>query len=195
MKKIPKFSPILVSLLTLSLFLFSCSSTKSVAKKNLPDDEQLVTVYCTGPEYESNSEAFRAHSVGESQDQGISQKIALNNARTQLASQIKDNVTSVLDNYAKQQGHNADQELEQNFQSLSREVVDEELVGTRTICEKVTKTSSGRYKTYVAIELASDKILNSLNNRLSQDTKVKIDYDYEKFKKEFKEAIENHKNQ
>lgn len=193
MKKMYRFSALFMSLLTLSFMLSSCHSTKDVAT-NKPAGETLVNVYCSGPKYESDAQAFRANSVGESMDQAISQKIALNNARTQLASEIKDVVKGTLDNYAKQQVHNTDQELEKDFQSLSREIVDQQLVGTRTVCEKVTKTAKGNYKTYVAVELANDKVLSSLNNRLSQDTKLKIDYDYTKFKKEFDQAIQNEKN-
>ena len=193
MKRSYKFSTLLMSLLTLSFMLSSCGSSRKMANKT-PAGETLVHVYCSGPQYQSDAQAFRANAVGESMDQAISQKISLNNARTQLAAEIKDVVQSSLDNYAKQQVHNTDAELEKNFQSLGREIVNQTLVGTRTICEKVTKTAKGNYKTYVAIELASDKILNSLNNRLSQDTKLKIDYDYEKYKKEFEKEIQNQKN-
>lgn len=192
MKKMYKFSALLMPVLALSFVLASCSSTRKVAKKS-PTGETLVNVYCSGPQYESDAEAFRATSMGESMDQAISQKLALNNARTVLASEIKDVVQSTLDNYAKQQVHNKDAELEKNFQSLSREIVDQELVGTRTVCEKVTKTTAGNYKTYIAIELANNKVLSSLNNRLSQDTQLKIDYDYTKFKKQFDQAIQNAK--
>jgi hypothetical protein len=192
MKNFRQISLWLALLFGISLALASCKSDKKIAKES---KEKLVTVFCTGPKYETDNKAFRANSVGESIDQAISKKIALNNARTQLASEIKVTVQSALDNYAKQQVHNTNADLEKNFQSLSREIVNQELVGTRTICEKVTKAKKGKYKTYVAIELASDKILKSLDDRLSKDEKVKIDYDYEKFKKEFEKALENMKNQ
>ncbi len=192
MKKMQQLSWLLAALFGISLALASCKSDKKIAKGN---KEKLVEVFCSGSKYQTDNKVFRANSVGESIDQAISKKIALNNARTQLASEIKVTVQSALDNYAKQQVHNNNADLEKNFQSLSREIVDQELVGTRTICEKVTKAKKGKYKTYIAIELTSDKILKSLNDRLSKDEKLKIDYDYEKFKKEFDKALENMKNQ
>ncbi len=191
MKKFSTISFLFAALVGAGLFFSSCKSEKKIAKEN---KEKLVTVFCTGPKYQTDNKTFRANAVGESIDQAISKKIALNNARTQLASEIKVTVQSALDNYAKQQVHNTNADLEKNFQSLSREIVNQELIGTRTICEKVTKAKKGKYKTYVAIELTSDKILKSLNNRLSKDEKLKIDYDYEKFKKEFDKALENMKN-
>ena len=51
------------------------------------------------------------------------------------------------------------------------------------------KTPEGKYKVYVAIELAGDELLQGIHNRVSkglkENTKLRIDYDYEKFKKEF----------
>ncbi|MBE0650046.1 MAG: hypothetical protein IH595_04310 [Bacteroidales bacterium] len=193
MKKMYKFSTLLLSVLTLGFMLTSCSSARKMAKK-APAGETPVQVYCSGPQYQSDTQAFRANAIGESMDQAISQKIALNNARTNLASEMTVTLKGLLNNYAKQQVHNTDEELEKNFQDLSQEVVDQQLVGTRTICEKVTKSDKGNYKTYIAIELANDKVLSSLSNRLSQDTKLKIDYDYTKFKKEFEQAIQNQEN-
>ena len=193
MKKSYKFSALLMSVLTLSFMLSSCGSSRKMANKT-PAGETLVHVYCSGPQYQSDAQAFRANAVGESIDQAISQKISLNNARTNLASEMKVTLKGLLDNYAKQQVHNHDVELEKNFQNLSREVVNQQLVGTRTICEKVTKTAKGNYKTYIAIELASNKVLSSLNNRLSQNTQLKIDYDYAKFKKEFEKAMQKQAN-
>ena len=62
--------------------------------------------------------------------------------------------------------------------------------GINTICEKTTKTSDGKYKTYIAIELAGDELMTALNERLSKDAKLKIDYDYEQFKKTFEEEMD-----
>jgi hypothetical protein len=59
------------------------------------------------------------------------------------------------------------------------------LQGTRTICEKQTKTVEGKYKTYIAIELSADDLLNKYNERLSNDERLKADYNYEKFKDTF----------
>jgi hypothetical protein len=68
-------------------------------------------------------------------------------------------------------------------------VVKEKLSGVRVICEKTMKTPEGKYRVHIAIELAGDELLQGINNRASKElkdnTKLRIDYDYEKFKKEF----------
>jgi hypothetical protein len=77
----------------------------------------------------------------------------------------------------------------QRYRTLTIEVIKQELIGTKIICEKVTKTSSGNYKTYIALELGGDELLSQYNNRVSTDEMLKIDYNYEKFKKIYDEEM------
>jgi hypothetical protein len=51
------------------------------------------------------------------------------------------------------------------------------------------QTKEGNYKTYVAIELSADELVKQYNERLSKDERLKIDYDYEKFKQTFDEEM------
>jgi hypothetical protein len=60
----------------------------------------------------------------------------------------------------------------------------------KTICEKLVKTPEGRFKTYIAIELSADELVKAYNERLSQDERLKIDYDYEKFKETFEKEMD-----
>ena len=54
----------------------------------------------------------------------------------------------------------------------------------RTICERIT-TLNGKYKTYLAIELSGEDLVESINERLSKEEELKVDYDYQKFKESF----------
>jgi hypothetical protein len=94
-------------------------------------------------------------------------------------------VKTVTDNYVNSRTMNNKEELEQRFESLNREIVDQTLSGVRTICEKLVRTDQGNYKTYVALELSADELVTKYNERLSKDERLKIDYDYEKFKQTF----------
>jgi len=82
------------------------------------------------------------------------------------------------------------EEVEERFESLNREVVDQTLSGIVTKCEKLMKTKEGSYKTYVAIELSAEELVSKYNERLSKDDRLKIDYDYEKFKETFDKEME-----
>jgi hypothetical protein len=85
---------------------------------------------------------------------------------------------------------NNKEEVEERFESLNREIVDQTLSGIKTLCEKLVKTDNGTYKTYVALELSADELVSKYNERLSKDERLKIDYDYEKFKETFEKEME-----
>jgi hypothetical protein len=96
---------------------------------------------------------------------------------------------NVTDAYINSTSHNAVENLEQRYEGLTREVTNQKLSGTRTICEKTTKTQAGNFKTYVAVELSGEEILGAIKAKLSGDEKLRIDYDYEKFKKTFEDEM------
>lgn len=177
-------SSTLMLIMLAGLVMIGCKS-----KEKSPLGETEVVVPCSGSDFFTTNKFFRANSIGESQDQVTSKKKALTNARNELAQSIQTTVKTVTDNYVNSREMNNREEVEERFESLNREVVDQTLAGIRTLCEKLMKTQQGTYKTYVAIELSADELVASYNERLSQDERLKIDYDYEKFKETFEEEM------
>jgi hypothetical protein len=177
----------LLTALMLSGTFAACKSKKTVAENQTPPPgETEVKVLCSGPEFFTDNKAFRANSLGESMDQATSKKKALANARADLASAISTQIKGVIDNYVNSREMNNREEVAERFEGLTREVIDQRLAGTKTICEKVMKVeATGNYKTYVAIELSAQDLLAAYNERLSNDERLRIDYDYEKFKETF----------
>jgi polyhydroxyalkanoate synthesis regulator phasin len=171
------------------LALSSCGSSKPVAATPTIPDEVKVVMYCNGTEYMSDKTALRFSAIGTSMDQMTSKKKALSEARAGLAAQIETKIKSVIDNYVKSGEHSNKEDLSKRYEGLSREVVNQNLAGTRTICEEMTKTKDGTFKTYTCVELGGPEILSSLNNKLSKDEMLKVDYDYEKFKKTFEDEM------
>lgn len=172
-----------------AVFVVSCKSSKK-----LPKGETEINIPCSGSDYFTNNKFFRANSLGESSDLVASKKKALSNARGELAASIETTVKSVTDNYLNSREMNNKEEVEERFEQLNREIVNQQLQGLKTICEKQVKTNEGTYKTYVAIELSADDLVSSYNERLSKDERMKIDYDYEKFKETFEQEMEKFNN-
>jgi hypothetical protein len=172
--------------------LSACKSKKKAAEAAMPPTgETEVKVLCSGPEFFTDKKNFRANSLGESMDQATAMKKAMSNARAAMASAINTQVKSVIDNYVNSRELNNREEVAERFEGLSREVVDQRLAGTRTICEKTMRVdATGTYKSYVAIELSADDLLAAYNERLSKDEMLKVDYDYEKFKETFEKEME-----
>ena len=168
-------------------FQTGCKSKQEAVKK-VPGEEEIVR-YCYGPDYQTDKEHFRASASGESMDQMMSEKKAVSEARSKLAAQIETTVKTVTDNYGKSAEMNKKEDLMKRYETLSREVINQKLPGTREICNKQTKTKEGNYKTYVTIELGGTEVLNALNSKMSNDDIIKIDYNYEKFKKTFEDEM------
>jgi hypothetical protein len=165
----------------------SCKSSK---KASAEKGEVAITTYCSGPEYYSDDEYFRANNSGESTNQSMAKKKAMSNARLDLAASIETKVKAVIDNYFSSYTSGQDIDDKERYEGLSREVINQELNGIRTKCEQFTKLENGNYKCYVAIELAGDEILNGMKNRISDNEKLKIDFQYEKFKEEFQKEMD-----
>ncbi|MBL6949504.1 MAG: LPP20 family lipoprotein [Bacteroidales bacterium] len=185
-----KFTLLIAALILAAVsfgLLTNCKSSKPATLKDQGETEIIVP--CAGPEYMTDNEHFRADGIGESMDQMTSKKKALTAARAQLAAQVDVLVKTVTDDYVKSGEFDNKEEILERYESLTREVVKQKLTGTKTICQKMTQTKGGNYKTYVAIELAGNELLSALNNRLSNDEMLKIDYNYEKFKKTFEEEM------
>ncbi len=195
MKKITKTTRSIGKVLMLAA-LTGMLATGCKKKKELqaPEGEVLIKEYCSGEEYFSNNEFFRANGLGESMDQATAKKKALSNARADLASAINTTIKGTIDNYVNSREFNNREEIEERFEGLTREVINQELNGTKTICQKAVKVeSNGNYKYYVALELSGQELLSSMNERLGSDERLKIDYDYEKFKETFDKEMEGMK--
>jgi hypothetical protein len=58
------------------------------------------------------------------------------------------------------------------------------------ICEKASVTDEGKYHGFVAIEVNKDDVLNGFDRRISNDAKLQLDYDKQKFQEIFEEEME-----
>lgn len=178
-------------ILTASLNLSSCKSKQDSHKADAPKGEIEINYACSGSDFFSNKKNFRANSVGESMDQATSKKKALSDARTYLASSIQTTIKATIDNYVNSREVNNKEQVEERFEGLSREVINQKLSGVKTICERTFKDqTTGNYKTYLAIEYGADELVEAINDRLTKDESLKVDYDYEKFKKTFDKEME-----
>ncbi len=175
--------------------LSACKKKQETVETPKPTGETEVNVLCSGPEYFTDDKNFRANALGESMDQSTAKKKAMSNARADLASAINTQVKAVIDNYINSREMNNREEVAERYESLAREVVDQKLTGTKTICEKMMRVdATGNYKAYVAIELSAQDLLAAYNERLSNDERLRIDYDYEKFKETFEQEMQRLNN-
>lgn len=175
-----------LGLVFVTFALSSCKRNKTIEEpKPKPAGEVLINEYCTGDKYYSSKEAFRASATGESMSRETAKKKARSNAEDELARTVSSTMQIVTDNYVNSSTFNNKEEVTETFNNLARTVVDQALRGAITICEKTTQKSNGNYVNYIAIELSGSDIAQAYNDALSQDERIKAEYNYEKFKETF----------
>lgn len=178
--------------LVATLMLVGCSGTKKVVKEKEEGTVEIV-LPLSGKEYQSDKEYYRAKSSGKSPDIATARKIAINNAKSEVAGLISAKIKSVTDNYTNQRSVTDSQDFENKFENMSREVVNQQLVDVQIIGEKLLKSGS-TYEYWIAISVSKKAILDGINNSISKNQKLQIDYDKKKFEEIYNKEMEKMDN-
>jgi hypothetical protein len=166
-----------------ALVLAGCKSKKTPVQKETGAVE--ITVPFSGKEFRSDENNFRAKQVGKSPDIATAKKIAFQNAKAEMAGNINSTVKRVTDQYTNQRTVGNTQEFENKFEELAREVVNLEMANVKEIGEKIFKEPDGGYSYWIAIEAGKKEVFEKIDARISNDAKLKLDYDKQKFQQIF----------
>ncbi|MBN2776617.1 MAG: hypothetical protein JXR36_03190 [Bacteroidales bacterium] len=186
MKTITK-SILIVAVLSSAIAFSSCKKNKDVIR---PDKDAKEIIIPCKDEGRSDKNFFRADAQSTSQDMSLSREKALTMAKQRVAGLINTKIKSVTDRYVNETEVGANSDFEQKFENLTREVVNQTLVDIAIVCEKNFQEATGKYTTYIAIEISKDAMLNGINGGISKDQKLRVDYDKMKFEQIFNEEME-----
>ena len=160
-------------------------------------EETLIEVPCTGPEFFSTHEMIRGNGIGESMQQQMARRMAYSAAVKSLASSISTTIDAVFSTYVKDESVNMDETFYQKYEGMQQEMVSQ-TTGYRTICEKyATYTNNANrriYKCYIAIEIDTDEVLKPVYELTQQDDSDKLNVEYEQFKEEFNKVFDQNGN-
>jgi hypothetical protein len=188
MKKVTNNLKLLgIATLTCAVLAVSCSKSRRATRKTV--GVELKELPCED-QTKSTKKYFRAHGMGESQNLTTAKQKALLNAKQTVASLINSTLKSVTDNYINERTFGDDSEFEAKFENMTREVVKQKLSDIEVICQKNTTMKDGTYKSFYAIQIDKDAIVNNIHNGISRDAKLQIDYDKMKFEQKFNEEME-----
>lgn len=166
------------------LALSGCKSKKAVPIEKKTGAVE-ISVPFSSKEYRSDENYFRSKQVGKSPDQATAKKIAFQSARAEMAANINATVKRVTDQYTNQRTVGNTQEFENKFEELSREVVSLEMSNVREIGEKLFQEADGSYSYWIALEASKKDVLEKIDAKISNDAKLKLDYDKQKFQQIF----------
>ncbi len=174
-------------LLIPAIAVLALSACKS--KKSTPIQKETGAVEISVPfsskEYRSDENAFRAKQSGKSPDMATAKKIAFQNARNEMAANINATVKRVTDQYTNQRTVGNTQEFENKFEELAREVVSLQMGNVKEIGEKIFKETDGSFTYWIAIEAGKKEVFDKIDSKISNDAKLKLDYDKQKFQQIF----------
>ncbi|MDR2057533.1 MAG: hypothetical protein LBP83_04495 [Dysgonamonadaceae bacterium] len=172
--------------LTMTILFTNCKSQKTLAEKGTVE----VVVPFSDKAYRSDKDAFRASQSGSSPDLSTAKKIALLNAKAELAGNIQSVVKAVTENYTNQRTVGDKQVFENAFEENARVIVNQMLNDVRIKDEKVFKEKDGKYMCYIAVEMSKESIENAFADKISKDSKLQLDFDRFQFRKIFDEEME-----
>jgi hypothetical protein len=192
MKNLNAIKLSLITLLILSI-TYGCGPGKTVVKETKTKQKNVVLLEgpCEGKKFSSDDKFYRANVTYDHINRATGKALANEFAQTQISADILTIVNQVSDNYRKTVELGANQVYQARYESMARLVVEDVASSARTICEVTTQnTETKKYTFHVAREVSKGDIINKLNDKISQDEVLKIDYDYEKFKETFEKEMD-----
>jgi hypothetical protein len=164
------------------------------SKKGTPINKQTGAIEIAVPfstkDFQSDKENFRAKASGNSMDLTTSKKIALQNAKSEMASLIQTTIKKVTEQYTNQRQVSESQEFSNKFEEMVREVTNQELSDVRIIGEKIFQEPDKNYTYWVAIEANKQNVLNGIDKGISKNAKLQQDYDRKKFEEIFNQEMD-----
>ena len=149
--------------LSTALLLTGCNSTSPMGEK--------VKEPFQGSKYESNNRFFRGVGKGMSAKDNIARGKADMEAKNQLAGQVETNIRNVTDQYMAQTENANTADVAEKFQSLTRQVMNNNLADLRKIGEE--KFFDGeRYTVFIAYEIKKNAMFRFMKKQARTDAKI-----------------------
>lgn len=188
---------LLITAIVAVVLVASCKTKEKVNTPTLPDKEAVkVTLPCTGKDYQSDENFFRASSQGKSMDPTEAQNKAILNANSIITNDIKSMLKSVMKIYANSKTIQDKEKFESNYERYVVNVAEEYLVGTKDLCNDayVKKNADGTstYTYYIAREMPVNSVYKGASSNFKTSEELKLQYDEQEFKKIFDDQIKEY---
>lgn len=174
------------ALILSSMFTYSCSVKQKYATANKMTE---LTVPFTENQYRTDKDYFRASQSGASADLATAKKIALLNARTELANNVNSLIKAVINQYSSQRNIENKKELASKFEEQTMNVINQSLNDVKIIGDKVFKTRKGVYEYFIVVEMSKKSLVQEVTKRMSSNENLKLDFDAYQFNKVFEEEM------
>jgi hypothetical protein len=171
------------------VILISMTSCGSSKKVSYTKEKKEIKMPLSGSDFRTNGEYFRVVSHGESPDLTMAEKIAMSNARAQMAMQIQTLVKAVNENYSNQIKDDNAFQTGQSFESLSRDVANQILPNIAVKESKVLMGETNIYEYWVCVEISKKDLKNRSMQQMTSGSESKILKNKETFQRIFDEEM------
>lgn len=181
-------------LIAVAVIAVGCKSTKQVA--SYPEDEVEVTVRCA--EFKTDQTGVRASASAISPNMQNAKDKAVAAARRELATSISGLINRVQETFTTSYDKDEIADYAARTKDLARIVVSQKISGSYIVCDKMTKkvdpqTGKPLYTAYVAVEIGNedlfDAIVKQAQAAISDDDKLRTDFEYELYKDTYNEEL------
>ena len=167
--------PLLAILLIGSGFMVSsCSSTVPLSKVQ---ESREIKLPFSEKEFKSNAEFLRVVAHGESASSTLAEKIAMQNAQTNMATRISSLVKNVTEDYSKNISDANSNEFTSSFETQGRVITNESLSMVNVLDKKVLLKSNNIYDIWVVIEVSKKSLLEGATKSMSNNKKLQLEAD------------------
>ncbi len=153
------------------LALNSCSSFKGPGKE--------VKGPFSGSSYQTSGRFFRGTGYGVSRSQEVARDKARMMAQKELAGSVSTTMKAVSDRFLNERTKEQASDINEKFETLNREVLNQSITDVRTLGEKTYQLEDGTFKVYIALEASKKAIYQRMKEqaeaRKNLDEKTKAD--------------------
>ncbi len=165
----------------------SCKSNQALAK--IENSEIEVAIPLSGSAYQSDAEYWRVVQEGVSPDMSMAKKVAMQNARQELAATIRVQVRAVIDNYGKNMAVTENIEVTNMYEEQAYTVIDQTLAGAELAGEKLFRLGNGNYRYHVCLQVGKQYLEEQLMKAFEDEANLKAAFDKAQFKKVYDEQM------
>lgn len=184
--KVSKYSVFAFLMLGASFIFTSCSSSVPLAKVQ---ESREIKLPFSEKEFKSNSEFLRVVAHGESASSTLAEKIAMQNAQTNLATRINSLVKNVTEDYSKNVSDANSNEFTSSFESQGRVITNESLSMINVLDKKVLLKPNNIYDIWVVIEVSKKSLLEGASKSMSNNKKLQLEADKVRFREIFESEM------
>jgi len=169
----------------------SCGGQKQVVNSGKTE----ILMPFSSPEYITDADFFRATASGTSKNMEMARTAADLNARNALAAQVSTIVKTVTERYMNQVDIDNKSEFASKLETNTRLIVNQELQGAIVKGTKAYQNDDGSYEFWINIEMPRAVIADGIEEAISKDEKLAVDFDQHLFMKTFDEEMAAYQQQ